>query len=119
MPLNEYGIFIRKIRKENNDTLATFANKLNVSVTFVSALENGNKTIPVSYVDRISDIYKLSEEQKIELANAIDKSNEKISIEIANMDENRTSVSLAFARTINTASQKKLEELRKLLVDEK
>ena len=31
------------------------------------------------------------------------------------MTEDQQAISIAFARTINTASQKKLEELRKLL----
>lgn len=33
------------------------------------------------------------------------------------MDDEHKDISLAFARTINTASQKKLEELRKLLLE--
>lgn len=34
MPVNDYGIYIRKIRKERNETLANMAIKMNVSISF-------------------------------------------------------------------------------------
>ena len=46
MPINEYGVYIRSIRSKLNINLEDMANKLNVSKAYLSALENGKKTIP-------------------------------------------------------------------------
>lgn len=115
MPANEYGIYIRKLRKERGENLDTMAKKMGVSISFLSALEVGTKTIPQDIAERVGKVYELSLEQIKEIQNAIDLSNGKIQIQLEQMDDTQKDISLAFARTINTASQKKLEELRKLL----
>ena len=115
MPVNEYGLFIRKIRKSLNENLDDMSNKLNVSIAYLSALEVGKKTIPQDFAERVAVAYSLNQEQINEMKNSIDISNGKIQIALNSMDNDQRNISLAFARTINTASQKKLEELRKLL----
>lgn len=95
--------------------MQSLASKLGVGVTFLSMLETGKKMIPVDYGDKLTEILNLSNEESVELKNSIDYSNKKISINLQDMTDTQQEVSIAFARTINTASQKKLEELRKLL----
>ena len=91
---------------------------MNVSISFLSALEVGTKTIPQDIAERVGDAYALTEEQINEMKNAIDISNGKIQISLEQLDTTQRDISLAFARTINSASQKKLEELRKLLEED-
>lgn len=115
MPVNDYGIYIRKIRKERNETLANMAIKMNVSISFLSALEVGKKTIPQDIPERISSVYDLSNEQLNEMKNAIDISNGKIQISLDNMNDDQKEVSLMFARKINSASKKQIKELNDVL----
>lgn len=116
----EFGMLLRKLRKENGESLQSLATKLDVGVPFLSLIENGKKLVPVEYGDKLIKIFNLNQETAIELRNSIDYSNKKISIDLGNMNDLQQEVSITFARTINNASQKKLEELRKLLesVDE-
>ena len=113
--LNEYGKFVRQLRIKNNENLLDMATKLEVSMAFLSKLESGKKTIPLGYGEKISTIYNLNEEESKALVDAINISNKKLTIDLDNMNSDRVDVSLTFARTINSASQKSLEELRKLL----
>lgn len=59
----------------------------------------------------------ISSQRPSDISNKIDLSNNRIHLSLDNMDDEHKDISLAFARTINTASQKKLEELRKLLLE--
>lgn len=117
MPINEYGIYVRTLRKNNNQNLNDMAKLMGVSISFLSAMEVGTKTIPLDIADRVAKIYNLTDEELIDLGNKIDLSNNRIHLSLDNMDDEHKDISLAFARIINTASQKKLEELRKLLLE--
>ena len=115
--MTEYGKFIRTIRKERNENLMTMASKLDVSVAFLSALEVGKKQIPSNYAQRIRDIYSLNDDEFKELQESIMLTNKRVLITLDTLNNDQQNVSIAFARQINTASQKTLEELRKILED--
>lgn len=80
-------------------------------------MEVGTKTIPLDIVDRVAKVYNLNDDELRELRNKIDLSNDRIHLSLSEMDDEQKDIFLVFARTINTASQKKLEELRKLLLE--
>ena len=111
----EFGLYLRQLRQEKGESLGTLSKKLGVGVPFLSLLENGKKIIPIEYGDKLTEVLNLTPEQSRELKNSIDYTNKRISIDLENMTDAQQEVSIAFARTINSASQKKLEELRKLL----
>lgn len=113
--MEEFGLLLRKLRLKNNESLNSLSKKLNVSITFLSLLENNKKQIPLEYGDKLTTIFDLSEQESNELKSSIDYTNKKISIDLSQLSTERQEISLSFARTINTASQKKLEELRKIL----
>jgi transcriptional regulator with XRE-family HTH domain len=46
--LTQLGIFLRKLRLDRGEILKDMAIKLNVSSSFLSAVENGKKRIPQS-----------------------------------------------------------------------
>lgn len=117
--ITEYGKFIRKIRKDRGDTLVGMSTKMGgISIAFLSAMEVGKKQVPIEYADKISEIYNLTEEENLELTNAIGSSNANMNLDFTKMPEDRAQASVLFARKINKLSQKSLEELRKLLTDE-
>lgn len=80
-------------------------------------MEVGTKTIPLDIADRVAKVYNLNDDELREVRNKIDLSNDRIHLSLSEMDDEQKDISLAFARTINIASQKKLEELRKLLLE--
>ena len=74
---NEYGIFMRSLRKRMNENLNSMSEKLDVSIAFLSAIEVGKKTIPLFYADRITEIYGLSLEEKKEFVKKMIKAEEE------------------------------------------
>lgn len=116
MPINEYGVYIRSIRSKMNINLEDMSNKLNVSKAYLSALENGKKTIPQDYADKLALAYELSNVERNDLKNSIDISNGKIQLDILKMNEEQREVSLAFARKIFYANEEELNELKKILI---
>lgn len=117
--ISKFGLYIRKIREQENDSLRQMAIKLGISAAFLSAMEVGRKQIPLEYVEKIKGIYNLTKEQEVELENSIYETNERVPIELASMNEAQKDVSLMFARKIKTADEDLLRKLKEALLDEK
>lgn len=58
------------------------AEKLDVSSSFLSAVENGKRDIPESWYEKMVDLYNLNEEKQDELKQAIEKSKERLNEKI-------------------------------------
>ncbi len=116
--ISKFGIEIRKIRSRKGDSLRKMAIKLNISSTFLSAMEVGRKNIPIEYVDKIAELYELSNEEIAKLEDSINETNKRVSFELEMMSEAQRNVSLIFARKIKTADDMLLEKLRKALLED-
>ena len=55
--LSEFAVFCKKLRIDNNQILKDMAGLLNVSSSYLSAVENGKRKIPDEWYDRISNLY--------------------------------------------------------------
>lgn len=110
-----FGKYIRGLRAEKNENLRQMADKLEVSSAFLSAVEVGKKLVPKDWISKIVNLYGINEKEENELRNAIDKDNKRTVIEFNKLSTDRQELSMMFARTINTANQKTLEELREIL----
>lgn len=113
-----FGEVMRKVRAKTGDSLRTCSAKLGITPAFLSAMEVGRKAIPSYYPERIKELYNLSEEDYIELYNAMVETNQHVDIEIEKMNEAQKEVSMAFARKIENADPELLEKLRKALEEE-
>lgn len=65
--LTDFGKELRKIRIDNNEFLKDMANKLGVTVSYLSAVENGKRDIPDEWLDKIINDYNLSKNEIINL----------------------------------------------------
>lgn len=117
--ISKFGLYVREIRKKNNDSLRTMAKKLNVSAPFLSSMEVGRKVIPIDYIDKIRNLYNLSKEEVEKLEDSINETNNKVSIELEKMTEGQKEISLIFSRKIKNADPELIEKLRKVLEDDK
>ncbi|WP_205625396.1 helix-turn-helix domain-containing protein [Oceanobacillus caeni] len=72
--LTSFGKFCRKLRIDNGELLKDMAKKLDVTSSYLSAVENGKRNVPQSWVSEISSKYALDLEQRIELKNAAEES---------------------------------------------
>ena len=113
--ISKFGICIRRIRNKEKDSLRQMASKLKISPAFLSAMEVGRKTIPIDYVNKIQKIYSLNDEQSLLLEKSIFETNNRVSIELAQMNEAQKDISIMFARKIKRADNNLLEKLKKIL----
>lgn len=111
--LTKFGKQLRKIRIENDHKLKDMADKLNVTVAYLSAVENGNRKVPDEWVHTIADEYHLNEQEQVELQHAAyeDKKEIRISLEEADKAE----LALSFARKFKTLTNDELNKLQELL----
>ncbi|HAT84042.1 MAG TPA: transcriptional regulator [Firmicutes bacterium] len=96
--VSEIGMYLRRIRLENGEILKTMAEKLNVTSAFLSAVENGKKKAPMSWEQRISDLYNLSDDEKNNLAIALAKSSDVVEIDIKDAPSLNRDTAICFAR---------------------
>ena len=54
--LTSIGRFLRKLRIDQGEILKDMAEKLNVTVSFLSAVENGKKKMPTAWNKKICDV---------------------------------------------------------------
>lgn len=110
--LTEFGKFLRKLRIDRGELLKDMAKKLDITVSYLSAVENGKREIPESWLGTIYMKYNLDEEQYIEMQNAAYEDVGKISIEYGTEDKQ---LALAFARRFNELSCEDKKNIMKLL----
>ena len=78
--ITAFGKFLRNLRMDNGELLKTMAEKLKVTSSFLSAVENGKKNIPEDWVSRISVLYSLPADKQVELQNAYSETKQCIEI---------------------------------------
>lgn len=113
--LTPLGIFLRKLRLDHNEILKDMANKLNVSVSFLSAVENGKKKIPQNWAKEIKNMYNLSNEQIINFENAIIETQEYLEINLKNLSNIQKSIAISFARKLEEIDEKNMTKLLEFL----
>ena len=113
---SSFGKILKVYRKKNNDTLKTLADKLEISLPYLSSMEIGRRLVTTDVINKIKNIYNLSENEYDELYMAMLDSNNKVDIELSKMNEAQREVSMAFARKIENADPELIENLRKVLM---
>ena len=115
--LTDFGRFLRKIRIDCGEILKDMAEKLNVSAAYLSAVEMGKRNIPEQWVNRISELYNLSEEEKSNLNDAANNSAKRITLKLDNISNVRKETAILFAREFENVDTETLDKIKKLLKD--
>ncbi len=113
--ITSFGKFLRNLRMDVGELLLNMAEKLNVSPAFLSGVENGKRKIPAGWVDRISSIYQLNEDQKLDLQKAFFETNESVAIDLSSLPNSRKNLLFSFARKLESISDKDVECMSRIL----
>ena len=65
--MTEFGKFLRIVRVKNEESARKMAEKLFISPSYLSSIENGSRRIPTDFIERLADVYKLSDEDNEKL----------------------------------------------------
>ena len=84
MSLNEIGNFLTNFRNEIGESLRTMAAKLDISATYLSAIENNKRNIPADFLDKFMEVYNVDEDTKKKLEKAILLSSSNLKVDVTN-----------------------------------
>lgn len=118
MMLTSVGRFLRKLRIDEGEILKDMATKLNVTVSFLSAVENGKKRMPSSWNNRICELYNLSEEKRCEFTTAIAETEDAIEMNFMGQSLQRRELAVSFARKFPEIDVTQAEAIKKILSGE-
>lgn len=113
--LTTFGKQLRSLRIEKDLRLKEMADELGVTVAYLSAVENGKRTVPDSWIEQIARMYDLSDEEIISLQRAAYENKKAIKINFENANECETELVLSFARKFKTLSVEQANKLQKIL----
>ena len=92
------GDFLMNLRMGQNQRLKDMAEILGVSSAFLSAVENGKKSMPDFWVKKVQTEYGLTDEQVDEMKNAALESQSTIALNMKNATSLNRELAVSFAR---------------------
>lgn len=113
--LTAFGKELRKMRIMAGELIRDMAAKLNVTPSYLSAVETGKRQIPEEWVGRISELYSLSPTEKEMLQKAADASALSVKLDLNGLNDDRRQTAVLFAREFSDLDDRKLEQIRRLL----
>ena len=114
--LTSIGRFLRKLRVDHGEILKDMADKLQVTVSFLSAVENGKKRMPSAWNYKICHLYDLNNAQQQEFTTAIAETEEAIEMDLVNTNLGNRELAVAFARRFSSFDDAEVDEIRKILL---
>ncbi len=118
----EFGKWLKTFRIMLGIKLYDMSKTLEISSSFLSAMETGKKSIPVNFVDRFIQNYQISKEQYSALEEAIAKTREeelkqknRINLKINTSNAEIQSLAYSFARKINELSDEQQKAIKAIL----
>lgn len=113
--ITDYGKLLRNLRMNSGELLKHMADKLGMSSSYLSAIENGKRSIPHYLTDKISKIYNLDRDSVRALRAAERKSIREITLNLESSDEETQDIAIAFAKKLNTLDKKTINALKQYL----
>ena len=112
--LTSFGKTLRKIRIDHDELLKDMASKLGVTVAYLSAVENGKREVPDSWIDIISCKYGLADAEVVELQKCAYESKDNLRIDLNNVSVEERELALAFARSFKTLTEEEMKTLNEI-----
>lgn len=113
--LTRFGKKLRALRLENDQRLKDMADELQVTAAYLSAVENGNRSVPDSWIGKLSDSYNLSDSEIEELQKLAYENKTDVKINLSNAEEQEIGLALSFARKFRDLSDEQVCEIQRIL----
>ena len=110
--LTDFGKALRKMRIDHGEFLRDMAAKLNVTVAYLSAVENGRREVPDNWIGELANQYKLSNEEQKELQEYAYERKDSLKIDLSGIQAEEKELALAFARTFKNLSEEDKKRMR-------
>lgn len=116
--ITEFGKALRKLRIDRNEYIKDMAEKLHISVAYLSAIETGKRAIPENLVGGITRAYRLEPDDVDALNQLKDKSNREVRISLIGKTRKQIEAILRFAKCVGTMNNEKLDKIVQIMDDE-
>jgi len=110
--ITRFGKELRKLRIDLTESLGQMAKKTGISTSYLSAIELGHKEVPEGFVNKVGDVYSLTDENIKYLFESIYKDAKRLNVEIEG-DENMKDLAAGFARMAGTDDYEKRKQISK------
>ena len=113
--LTPLGRFLRILRIDRGEILKDMSEKLDVTVSFLSAVENGKKRMPSSWNTQLCSLYGFDERQTEEFTKAVAETERKMEIDFENASSDQRMLAVSFARKFTDFDERQIKKIRALL----
>ena len=113
--LTSLGKFLRKLRIDQGEILKDMADKLGVTVSFLSAVENGKKKMPSTWSSKICALYDLDSDLRRDFTTAIAETEDSIEMNLVGASIGRRELAVSFARKFSDIDENQAEAIRRIL----
>ncbi len=116
--VTEFGKFLRKIRIDRTEYLKDMAEKLGVTSSYLSAVENGKRNATDVLVRKICKLYNLSLDEAKNLQYLAAISNQEVQICIKNESTLKKELAVSFARRFSKMNNEQIQKIYEILEKE-
>jgi len=95
------------------------ANKLNISQSFLSAIESGKRNLSDKLVQKIVEVYGLDEMAERELIHLRDLTSHKINVTLENLEKEQKETVVQFLSNVKDLDEKSLEKINLIIKEHK
>lgn len=113
--LTLFGKFCRKLRIDTGELLKEMADKLEVTSSYLSAVENGKRNVPKDWVNILINEYSLNADEQRELLQAIEGSKISNKIDMKGYGNEDKTLIMAFARELKDLDESNKMKIREIL----
>lgn len=117
--LTEFGKELRKLRLDRDEYLKDMADKLKISVAYLSAVETGKRKIPDDFISKIVMAYNLTDKDAMLLNDLKNISAAEVRVPLMGRTMKQKEAILSFAKAIDGIDNKKLDEILRIMNDRK
>ena len=115
--ITEFGKLLRIIRVNSGDSAKEMAQKLNISPSYLSTIENGKRNIPPDMEQLIIQAYNLSDKDKAKLRKAMVNSSDSVKIDLTDLAEKKKQ--MIYEITKGDLDEATIDQLCKIIKDKK
>ena len=115
MAYTKFGELLRILRIKHHEVMGDTAKLLNVSIPFLSAVENGKKNVPPTWINLLAFHYKLNAKEIEELSEAADFSKTQIKFDLRGVGNSKREAALQLARSFNDIDETTAKKIADLL----
>ncbi len=113
--LTALGKFLKKLRVDRNEVLKDMSARLEVTASFLSAVENGKKRMPSEWNGKLCEAYGLDADARKLLTSAIAETESSIDLDLTGSNPANRELAVFFARRFAILDSDQVKAIQKIL----